>query len=58
MQPQRGYKVYILDTLLSQSPKHRFDDPLAQVGPLHRWQRQRYIVKSDGYLHAGPKLVG
>ena len=32
--------------------EHRFDDPLADVGPAHLRQRQRHVVEGDGELHA------
>ncbi len=32
--------------------QHRFDDPLAVVGSLHRRQRQRDVVEGDGEPHA------
>ena len=35
--------------------EHGLDDPLADVGPLHRRQRQRDVVEGDRELHARPQ---
>ena len=52
VQGERGDQHDVVDARLGRHVEHRLDDHLADVGRLHRRQRQRDVVEADRQLHA------
>ena len=58
VQGEGGDEVHVVDAGGGGQVEHGLDDPLADVGPLHRGQRQRDVVEGDGELHARAQQRG
>ena len=55
---ERSDEVHVVDAGFGRHVEHGFDDPLTDVGPPHRRQRQRDVVERDRELHAGEQQFG
>ena len=55
VQGEGGDELHVVDAGRGGQVEHLLDDPLADVGPLHRGQRQRDVVEGDRELHAWPQ---
>ncbi len=53
VQRERGDQHDVVDARLGRHVEHGLDHHLADVGRLHRRQRERDVVEADGELHAG-----
>ena len=58
VQGEGGDEVDVVDAGRGGQVEHRLDDPLADVGPAHRRQRQRDVVEGDRELHARAQQRG
>ena len=53
VQGQGGDEHHVVDPGVGRHVEHGLDDHLADVGRLHRGQRERDVVEADRQLHAG-----
>ena len=58
VQGEGGDEVDVVDAGVGGQVEHRLDDPLADVGPAHRRQRQADVVEGDRELHAREQQRG
>ena len=58
VQREGGDEVDVVDAGAAAQVEHLLDDPLADVGLLHRRQRQRDVVEGDRELHARAQQRG
>ena len=58
VQGQSGDEHDVVDPGVGRHVEHGLDDHLADVGCLHRGERQRDVVEADRQLHAGVEQLG